>query len=82
MRSINTAAALVIVGVLAFAAGSLAQPRYPEIDQAEGQLQGALATLRSARDIFGGYKRNAEQLINQAIGQLETGKQFAASRGY
>jgi hypothetical protein len=32
--------------------------------------------------VFGGYKANAERLINQAIGELEAGKQFAAAHGY
>ena len=79
---INTAAAMIAVGVLSFTAGTLAQPSYPDIDAAEGSLQSALASLRNARDVFGGYKRNAEQLINQAIGQLDAGKQFAASHGH
>ncbi len=51
--------------------GSLAQPRYPDIDAAEGALRSALASLH-----------NAERLINRAIGQLEIAKQFAAAHGY
>lgn len=81
-RSVKTAAAIVVMGMLSFAVGSPAQPRYPNIDAAEGSLQTALVTLRNTRDIFGGHKSNAEQLINRAIRQLEIGKQFAAAHGY
>jgi hypothetical protein len=82
MRSVKTAAALVAVGIVSFAVGSLAQPRYPNIDAAEGSLQTALVTLRNTRDVFGGHKSNAEQLISRAINQLQIGKQYAAAHGY
>ncbi len=70
------------MAILSSAADSLAQARYPDIDAAEGALQNALGRLQNARNVFGGYKANAQQLINQAIAQLETGKQFAAAHGY
>lgn len=73
---------IVVVGVLSFAAGTLAQGRYVHINQAEGALRSALYQLRIARNVFGGHKRSAERLINQAIGQLQAGKRFAFSRGY
>jgi hypothetical protein len=76
------AAAFVAVGLVSFGAGTLAQGRYPEINQAIGALQGALGNLHAARDVFGGHKGNAEGLIQQAIGELEQGKGFAASHGY
>jgi hypothetical protein len=82
MRVMPTIAALLLTGGLGFAAGCIAQPRYPEIDNAEGALQSALGYLQAARDVFGGHKVNAERLINQAIGELEAGKQFAAANGY
>jgi hypothetical protein len=75
-----TAAALAI-GLVSFAAGTLAQGRYPEINRAEGHLQAALGDLRAARDVFGGHKANAEGLIQQALGQLQEGKGFAAAHG-
>jgi ABC-type transporter Mla subunit MlaD len=75
------AAAFLTVGLLSFAAGTLAQDRYPEINQAEGSLQTALAQLNAARDVFGGHKTTAENLINQAIGELNAGKTFAAAHG-
>jgi ABC-type transporter Mla subunit MlaD len=74
-------AAMIAIGVASFAAGTLAQGRYPEINQAEGSLQTALAQLRAARDVFGGHKQNAEGLIQQALGQLQAGKGFAAAHG-
>jgi len=81
-QKLQLAVAILAIATLSFAAGTIAQPRYPEIVQAEGSLQTALAQLRVARDVFGGHKVNAERLINQAINELETGKGFAAAHGY
>ena len=80
-RKVKLATAFVVVGLMAFAAGTLAQGRYPEVNRAEGALQQALADLRAARDVFGGHKVTAENLINQAVGELQQGKAFAASHG-
>jgi len=82
-HKMKLAAAFVAVGLVAFTAGTLAQGRYPAINQAEGALNNAIGILRGeARDVFGGHKVNAENLIQQAIGELETGKGWAASHGY
>ena len=76
-----TAAALAI-GLVSFAAGTFAQGRYPAINQAEGALNNALGILRGeARDVFGGHKVAAENLIRQALGELQEGKAFAAAHG-
>jgi hypothetical protein len=75
-----TAAALAI-GVASFAAGAIAQGRYPEVNRAEGHLQAALGDLHAARDVFGGHKGAAERLVQQALGELQEGKGFAASHG-
>jgi hypothetical protein len=75
-------AVVVAVALLSFVAGTLAQGRYPLINRAEGNLQTALANLRGARDVFGGHKQNAEAAINQALGELQAGKAYAASHGY
>lgn len=74
-------AAAVAIGLVSFAAGTFAQGRYPDINRAEGHLQAALGDLHAARDVFGGHKQNAESLIQQALGQLQEGKGFAASHG-
>jgi hypothetical protein len=74
-------AAMIAIGLVSFTAGTFAQGRYPEINQAEGSLQTALAELRAARDVFGGHKQNAESLIQQALGQLQAAKGFAAAHG-
>jgi hypothetical protein len=79
---VKTAAAIAVAGTLSMAVDSPAQPRYPNIDAAEGALQSALVGLQHTRDIFGGHKANAERLINDAIRQLEIGKQFAAAHGH
>jgi hypothetical protein len=81
-RRTALAAAFVAVGLISFAAGTVAQGRYPLINSAEGRLNNALGDLRTGRDVFGGHKQNAMGLIQQAIGELETGKQFAISHGY
>jgi hypothetical protein len=76
------AAAFGAVALLSFEAGTLAQGRYPFINQAEGALNNALGILRGeARDVFGGHKVAAEGLIQQALGELQAGKAFAASHG-
>ena len=76
-----TAAALAIA-LVSFTAGTFAQGRYPFMNQAEGALNNALGILRGeARDVFGGHKINAENLIQQAIGELEAGKSFAFAHG-
>jgi hypothetical protein len=81
-RRTALAAAFVAVGITAFAAGTVAQGRYPLINQAEGALNAALGDLARGRDVFGGHKQNAAGLIQQAIGELEAGKQFAYAHGY
>jgi hypothetical protein len=80
-QKLKLTAAMLAIGLVSFAAGTLAQGRYPEINQAEGSLQAALAQLNAARDVFGGHKVAAANLINQAIGQLQEGKAFAAAHG-
>jgi hypothetical protein len=76
-------ALLLAVSMLSFVAGTtIAQPRYPDIDSAEGYLNQALNALHAGRDVFGGHKANAIGMINNAIGQLEQGKAFAAAHGF
>ena len=79
---IKLAAAMAAVALLSFTAGTLAQGRYPEIVRAENALNNALNDLNHARDVFGGHKQNAMGFVNQAIGELEAGKGFAAQHGY
>jgi hypothetical protein len=74
-------AALLAIGLVSFAVGTMAQGRYPEVNRAEGALQNALGDLHAARDVFGGHKVAAERLIQQAIGELQEGKAFAAAHG-
>ncbi len=79
---IKLVGAILVVALLSFGAGTLAQSRYPAMDNAEGSLQNALGYLSQARDVFGGHKVAAIGLINQAIGEIEAGKQFAMQNGY
>jgi hypothetical protein len=80
-HKLKLGAAALAIAAMSFTAGTLAQGRYPEINQAEGSLNAALSQLRAARDVFGGHKVAAENLIQQAIGQLQEGKAFAAAHG-
>ncbi len=73
---------MLAVGLLSFTAGTMAQGRYGEINQSIASLQTALAQMRAARDVFGGHKGTAENLVRQAIGELQAGEAFAASHGY
>jgi hypothetical protein len=81
IAKLKLAGIVVAVGLLSFSAGTIAQGRYPEVNQAEGALNAALGHLQRARDVFGGHKATAERLIGQALGELQTGKAFAASHG-
>jgi hypothetical protein len=74
-------AAMLAVALVSFTAGTMAQGRYPEINQAIGSLQNALGQMGAARDVFGGHKANAQGLVQQAIGELQAGKAFAAAHG-
>jgi len=80
-RKFKLAAAAIAIGLVSFAAGTLAQGRYPEINRAIGSLNAALGDLHAARDVFGGHKVSAERLIREAIGELEAGKADAAGHG-
>jgi hypothetical protein len=79
---LKVGAAALAIGMLSFAAGTLAQPRYPEIDRAEAALQTALGELGNARDVFGGHKVAAERLIRDALRELQVGKADAAAHGH
>ena len=79
--NLKLTAVMLVIGLVSFTAGTLAQGRYPEINQAEGALNNALGLLHNARDVFGGHKVAAENLVRQALGELQAAKAFAASHG-
>jgi hypothetical protein len=81
-RRMHLAGIIFAVALLSFAAGTIAQGRYPEMNRAEGALRAAMNDMQAARDVFGGHKANAMGLVNQAIGELEAGKAFAFQHGY
>ena len=78
---LKLAAAALAIGLASFTAGTMAQGRFPEIIRAEGALNNALGLLGEARDVFGGHKAAAENLIRQAQSELQQGKAFAAAHG-
>lgn len=80
--TLKLGAAALVIALVSFTAGTFAQGRYGFINQAEGSLNNALGILRGeARDVFGGHKVAAENLIRQALGELQEGKAFAAAHG-
>jgi hypothetical protein len=81
-RKLKFTVTMLAVGLLSFTAGTMAQGRFPEINQSIRSLQEAQAQMHAARDVFGGHKGTAENLVGQAIRELEAGKAFAASHGY
>ena len=81
-RKLKIGGAMVAVALLSFTVGTFAQGRYPEINRAEGHLNGALADLHAAANFYGGHKEAAEGLINQALGELQAGKGFAETHGH
>jgi hypothetical protein len=80
-QRMQLAAVIFTVALVSFAAGTIAQGRYPWINQAEASLRTALGQMSAGRDVFGGHKVTAEGLVNQAIGELEAGKAFAFQHG-
>ena len=81
-RKLKSAIGMLAVGLLSFTAGTMAQGRYIEINNSITSLQTALAQMRAARDVFGGHKATAENLVQQAVRELQAGEAFAASHGY
>ena len=81
LRRIRTAVLVAAVGLLGFAAASLADDRFYEIDRAEGALHAALEDLHRARHGFGGHREHAVRLIEEALHQLREAKEFAREHG-
>jgi len=75
------AAAAIAIGLVSFAAGTLAQGRYPEINQAIGSLNGALGQLAMPATCSAGTRSPPSDLVREAIGELEAGKADAAAHG-
>lgn len=65
-------AALILVGTLISAAAFAGA--FPRLNGAEGNLRVALRELRAAPAIYHGHKRNAENLIVQAMQELQAAK--------
>ena len=50
---------------------------FPNLNQAEANLQSAIGSLRSAPPIFGGHKAEAVRLIEAALNEVEMAKASA-----
>ena len=81
-RKLKSTIAMLAVGLLSYTAGTMAQGRYGEINQSIASLQTASSQMRAARDVFGGHKGTAENLVQRAIGELEASKAYAAAHRY
>lgn len=67
---------LAVLGTAALTAGcATAQEPWPNLNDAEAQLRGALASLNRAPNRFGGHKAEAERLIRAALAEIEMAKQ-------
>ena len=73
--SVSKAALLGACAAACFAAGAVAQSRFPYLDSAQAALASALQSLDSAPDRFGGHKTNAQRLIREAQHELTTAAQ-------
>jgi hypothetical protein len=66
--------AAMILAVASVSAAAYAGARFPRLNAAEGNLNVALRELEAAPGIFHGHKQNAENLIRQAIAEIQRGK--------
>ncbi|MFI4987354.1 MAG: hypothetical protein ACHQF3_07920 [Alphaproteobacteria bacterium] len=73
--------AMLVVSLLSFAAGTVAQERYGEMNNAEGALHNAVGFLQHARHDFGGHRSAAVRLSEDAIREVRIGRDRAAAHG-
>jgi hypothetical protein len=77
-RSIFTLLAILVV-VLGYAAGC-ATGGQPHMQAALDHLRSARSELQAANENKGGHRERALELVDQAIGEVQAGINFAASR--
>src|ERR1051326_5401108 len=77
-RSIFTLLAILVV-VLGYAAGC-ATGGQPHMTGALDDLRSARPELQAANENKGGHRERALELVDQAIGEVQAGINFAASR--
>ena len=66
--------AAMMLAVAAFSAGAVAGAMFPRLDAAENDLRSALRNMNAAATIYHGHKHNAENLVRQALQELQIGK--------
>ncbi len=64
----------IMLALAAISAAAYAGARFPRLNAAEGNLNAALRDLQAAPAIYHGHKQNAENLIRQAIQEIQAGK--------
>ncbi len=77
-RSIFTLLAILVV-VVGYAAGC-ATGGQPHMQAALDHLRSARSELQAAESNKGGHRERAIELVDQAIGEVQAGINFAASR--
>ena len=81
-RTFRWPGALIAVPVLVvlFVIGCVTGRGQPHMQAALDHLQAAKAELQSATADKGGHRVRAIELVNRAIGEVEAGMEYAASR--
>ena len=80
LASFAVAASLLAFGSVALAQGPLAS--HPHLQSAQQSIQAAIAQLKEARNgkaEFGGHRDRAEELLHQAVAQINQAAQYANS---
>ena len=72
---LSLASAAALTGLTALTGCAVAQEPWPNLNDAEAQLRGALESLNRAPNRFGGHKAEAERLIRGALAEIEMAKQ-------
>lgn len=73
-KSLSLASAAALAGITTLVGCAIAQEPWPNLNDAEAQLRGALESLNRAPDRFGGHKAEAQRLIRDALAEIEMAK--------
>ncbi|MBP0445815.1 hypothetical protein J8J14_13625 [Roseomonas sp. SSH11] len=73
--SLSLTSAAALTGLAALTGCAVAQEPWPNLNDAEAQLRGALESLNRAPNRFAGHKAEAERLIRGALTEIEMAKQ-------
>ncbi len=80
MRRILYVSLVLIVLIAGFVAGCASSSGQPHMTAARDQLRAARSELDAARADKGGHREQAIAIIDQALGEVQAGIDYAASR--